>query len=160
LRIITTEHQHDIGKLLFAFVAFWSYIAFSQYFLIWYAGLPEETPFYLARWQGTWRYASLLLGIGHFVAPFFFLLPRFTKRRAVWLIAASVWMLVMHYADLYWLVMPVLRPYGLGFGLTDLLLWVGFGGLFVGATVWLSARTALIPVRDPRLSESVSFENV
>ena len=73
---ITTEHYHDLGKLLFGFVVFWGYIAFSQYMLIWYANIPEETVWYLARQTNGWTSVSLGLLFGHLLIPFFGLLPR------------------------------------------------------------------------------------
>ena len=78
--VISAEHLHDIGKFLFAFTAFWAYIAFSQFFLMWYGNLPEETIWYKARMEGSWMTVSLLLLAGHFVAPFFYLMGRSVKR--------------------------------------------------------------------------------
>ena len=80
--VITDEHLHDIGKFLFAFTAFWAYIGFSQFFLIWYANLPEETIWYKARLVGSWRMVSILLMVGHFGIPFLYLMGRTVKRRA------------------------------------------------------------------------------
>ena len=78
---ITVEHYHDLGKLLFAFIVFWAYIAFSQYMLIWYANIPEETGWFLKRQTGAGSGVSLALLFGHFVLPFLVLLPRYVKRR-------------------------------------------------------------------------------
>lgn len=157
---ITVEHLHDIGKFLLAFVAFWTYIAFSQYLLIWYTSLPEETPFFLARWRGSWRGASVALAMGHFAVPFFVLLSRAVKRRRAPLVIASVWMLLMHYFDLYWLVMPVFHAGGMKPSWLDAGTVIGFGCLVIAAFSWLTARSAPVPVGDPRLAESLSFENV
>ncbi|HSG99082.1 MAG TPA: hypothetical protein VLB27_03470, partial [candidate division Zixibacteria bacterium] len=82
---ITVEHYHDLGKLLFAFTVFWTYIAFSQYFLIWYGNIPEETEFYHMRWEGSWKIISLLIVFGHFVLPFLALIARGAKRNLGWL---------------------------------------------------------------------------
>lgn len=104
---ITREHYQDMGKLLFAFgIVFWAYIAFSQYMLIWYANIPEETPWYLARQLGGWLGMSLLLLVGHFVGPFLALISRHPKRVLGVLAVAAGWMLLMHAVDMYWLVMP------------------------------------------------------
>ena len=74
---VTVEHYHDVGKLAFGFVVFWAYIAFSQYMLIWYANIPEETVWYRPRQGDTWWIGvSLLLLFGHFLAPFLALLSR------------------------------------------------------------------------------------
>jgi hypothetical protein len=157
--MITTEHFHDLGKLLFAFVVFWAYIGFSQYMLIWYANLPEETIWYKHRLEHGWEAVTLALVLGHFALPFFLLLSRDLKRRRATLGAAALWLLVMHYVDLYWLVMPALsesfRPHWL-----DLVTLLAVGGLALGAFGWLVRRPALVPLGDPRLPESLSFENM
>jgi len=111
--VITEEHFHDLGKLLFAFVVFWAYIAFSQFMLIWYGNIPEETLWYAHRTGPGWEGVTVALAAGHFVLPFFVLLSRDVKRRVPTLAAGAVWMLAMHYLDLYWLVMPSLDPRGL-----------------------------------------------
>ncbi len=158
-RELHVEHYHDLGKLLFAFTAFWAYIAFSQFMLMWYANLPEETIWYAERNRAAWRVVSLVLLMGHFVLPFFFLMSRHIKRRLPLLVGAAVWMLVAHYIDIYWLVMPALGTDAAVPHLIDGALLVGLGGLFVAAFVWITLRSALIPVRDPRLGESLTFEN-
>ena len=156
---IGSEHFHDLGKLLFAFTAFWAYIGFSQYFLIWYGNIPEETVWYRDRLEGGWRTVSVLLALGHFVVPFFFLLPRAMKRSGPALAAAASWLLLMHYVDVYWMVVPSLheRPAP---GLADLGALLAVGGAFLAAFGALLRRHPLLPVGDPRLPESLAFENV
>jgi uncharacterized membrane protein YpjA len=157
--VVTAEHYHDLGKLLFAFVVFWAYIGFSQFMLIWYANMPEETIWYRHRLEHGWERVTVALVLGHFVLPFFFLLSRDVKRRRGTLAVAALWLLAMHYVDLYWLVMPAVsesfRPHWL-----DLVALVGVGGLALGAFGWLVRGPALVPVADPRLPESLSFENM
>ena len=112
-RSVTIEHYHDIGKLAFGFVVFWAYIAYSQYMLMWYANVPEETVWYLPRQgDGWWIGVSLMLLFGHFLAPFLALLSRYPKRRPGLLVAGCVWLLMMHWLDLYYLVAP--HPRGAG----------------------------------------------
>ncbi len=156
---ITAEHLHDIGKLLFAFVSFWAYVACSQFMLYWYANIPEETTFYLVRLSPGWWSVSVLIAVGHFIAPFFFLLPRTVKRSRGGLALAAIWMLAMHYLDLYWLVMPNLDPAAFRYSLLDGAALLGVGGAFLAALGRLMQGAPLIPVRDPRLPESLSFEN-
>jgi hypothetical protein len=158
--IISAEHLHDIGKFLFAFTAFWAYIAFSQFFLIWYANIPEETIWYKVRLEGSWQIVSILLMVGHFAVPFFYLMGRAVKRRGATLAVGGAWLLAMHFVDLYWLVMPTLHPGGLSPSLLDVAAFVAIGGSFVGAAGWLLQRQALVPLGDPRLPESLAFENV
>jgi hypothetical protein len=157
--VVNDEHYHDLGKLLFGFVVFWAYIAFSQYMLIWYGNLPEETAWFAHRMEHGWKGVSVALAAGHFALPFFLLLSRHAKRRRAVLTAAAVWLLAMHYLDLYWLVLP-----SAGFGPVpawqDAAALVGVGGLFVAALGWLARRPSLVPLGDPRLGESLAFENV
>ena len=158
--VISAEHLHDVGKFLFAFTAFWAYIAFSQFFLMWYGNLPEETIWYKTRIEGSWLPVSLFLMAGHFVAPFFYLMGRNVKRNGATLAIGGAWLLAMHFVDLYWQVMPTLHPDGLSPSVLDVAAFAAVGGCFVGAAAWLMRREALVPLRDPRLAESIAFENV
>jgi len=158
--VITVEHLHDLGKFLFAFTAFWAYIAFSQFFLMWYANVPEETIWYKARLEGSWKTVSLFLMAGHFGIPFFYLMGRAVKRRGSTLAVGGVWLLAMHFLDIYWQVMPTLHPEGIRPSLLDVAAFFAVGGGFVAAAGWLLRRQALVPLRDPRLAESLAFENV
>ncbi len=103
---ITVEHYHDLGKLILGFVVFWAYIAFSQYMLIWYANMPEETQFYIPRQIGPWVGVSLALIVLHFVVPFFGLMSRHAKRKLPVLAFWLVWVLAVQAFDMFWLVMP------------------------------------------------------
>ena len=157
--VITAEHLHDIGKFLFAFMCFWAYIAFSQFLLIWYANLPEETVWYKARITASWKSVSILLMVGHFGVPFLYLLGRTVKRRAATLALGGAWLLAMHFVDLYWQVMPTLHTEGVRVTPLDVAAFAAIGGCFVSSAGWLMRREALVPVRDPRLEESLAFEN-
>jgi hypothetical protein len=156
---ITREHYHDLGKLLFGFVFFWAYIAFSQYLLIWYANIPEETAWYLVRQSRGWQWVSLGLLAGHFLIPFFGLLSRHVRRNRGLLAIWAVFILVMHWLDLYWLIMPQFSPERPVFGWLDLLCLASFSAIFTGVSLRLATRVALVPVGDPRLSESLAFKN-
>jgi hypothetical protein len=160
LPVLSAEHLHDLGKLLFAFTVFWAYIAFSQFFLIWYGNIPEETIFYRARLEGGFRLLSVALALGHFALPFFYLLPRAVKRNAGTLVIAAVWLLAMHYVDVYWLVIPSLEGLGARPGIVDLAALLALGGAFLAAFGWLLVKSPLVPAGDPRISESLAFENV
>jgi len=156
---ITVEHYHDLGKLLFSAVIFWGYMAFSQYLLIWYANLPEETGWYRSRLAGPWGGVALALLFGHLLIPFFGLLSREAKRRKRLLAFWAVWILVFHWIDLLWLVMPGATGEGFTSALIDLCLLVGLGSLYL-AGAWQTAQgLSLVPLRDPRLAEAIGFEN-
>jgi hypothetical protein len=158
--VMSAEHLHDLGKLLFAFTTFWAYIAFSQYFLIWYGNLPEETVYYRHRLEGPWLAASALLAVGHFAVPFFYLLPRAVKRSPAALAAGAGWMLLMHLLDVYWMVVPAVPGHGASPGLLDVGALLAVGGAFLAVFAWRLRRQPLVPVGDPRLAESLAFENV
>lgn len=156
---ITAEHFHDLGKLMFGFIVFWAYIAFSQYFLIWYANLPEETSYFIQRRTGSWNSLSWSLVVGHFVVPFVLLLPRTFKRNPQILGFVAAWILAFHYVDIYWQVMPVLHPRGVQFHWLDLTLPLAMLSGTLALSTWFAIGSKLIPVGDPRLGESLSFQN-
>jgi hypothetical protein len=156
---ITVEHYHDLGKLLFAFLIFWAYMAFSQYFLIWYGNIPEETIWYLHRWTGSWKAVTLVLVFGHFVIPFFVLITRGAKRNLAVLKFFAIAMLIMHYIDLHWLVMPSLHPHGFHFSWIDLATMMAIGGVFAGRFWYSFTGRPLVPISDPRLEQSIRMVN-
>ena len=156
---IRAPHLHDLAKLLFGFVVFWAYIAFSQYFLIWYANMPEETEWYILRRNAAWNPVSWALMAGHFVIPFFFLLPRAVKRHPVALAGAAIWILAFHYLDLYWQVMPSQSPESSRPHWLDLTTLVALVALAVAAGAWTSLGRPLIPTGDPRLEESLAVQD-
>ena len=156
---VNQEHYHDIGKMMFAFIIFWAYVGFSQFMLIWYADIPEETHWFHWRFEGDWKIVSALLLGTHFVVPFFGLMSRHVKRNKRSLAFWAVWILVVHYLDLFWLV----YPNGSGdvpFGAVDILCWIGVLGIFGAGAVWRAQKVNLIPTGDPRLADSLAFENV
>jgi hypothetical protein len=159
-RISTVEHRHDLGKLLFGFTVFFAYIGFSQYFLIWYANIPEETIFYKERWVPGWQTISMMILLGHFVLPFLALLSRHPKRNPTALGLVAAWMIFMHYIDMYWLVKPNFDHHGAHFGIADigcLLLMIGVGAF---AVTRRATGSALFPLHDPRIPEALRAENL
>jgi hypothetical protein len=167
LKPVTVEHRHDIGKLLFGFTCFWAYCGFSQYMLIWYANIPEETFWYLERITNGWQFVAFTLVIGHFFLPFLILMPRDSKRSKTVLAVMACWMLLMHWIDLYWLIMPERVEGGvplgqwLGLGsLIDLGCLVGMVSLYMAALLNSAGSQSLVPLKDPRLAESINFHNI
>ena len=156
---LSAEHFHSLGKFLLAFVAFWAYVAFSQFMLIWIANLPEEVPWYIARSRGGWRSVGIFLVVFQFLVPFFALLSRDLKRSPRALVAVAVYLLVVHYVDVYWVMMPALRgeagapaPWW-----TDLTALVGVGAAALAFVVWRLQGHAAVPVGDPYLEDSLRY---
>ncbi len=159
---ISDETQRDLGRLLFAFVFFWGYIAFSQYMLLWYANVPETASWLVRRgmstateYQNSWGWVTLLLLFGHFLIPFLGIMSRHVKSNPRWMVGWCIWLLLMQYTDLYWIVMPTWYP-GLTFGPLDVGVVLALVGLAVLFATQVAARRGLIPVGDPRLVESLS----
>jgi len=155
--LVSADHYQNLGNFLFAFVIFWAYIAFSQFMLIWIADLPEEIPWYLVRAAGKWEPLGIALAIGHFLLPFFILLFRSVKRnrRALGLVAA--WVLIFHYLDVYWIIMPALHPASPAPHWTQASAFIGVGGAALAFTVWMLRGGYTIPVGDPYLQLSLQF---
>lgn len=155
---LTDEHMHDLGKLMFAFTVFWAYISFSQYFIIWYANLPEETYYYTNRMAGGWEIFGFLLIITRFVIPFFLLLRQDVKRRSFVMKIAAYVILASHFIDLVWIIMPVGRP-ELTFGWQEFGPWLFFLGVFlVMASIQFSKGNS-VAVHDPLIKESVEYSS-
>ena len=154
---MTDDHTHSVGKLMLAFVCFWTYIGFSQLMLIWIAGLPEETPFYIVRFGAGWAWLGAFLIFGHFFLPFGALLSRSLKRNPRRLAIVAIWILLVHYIDIYWLVMPSLHPEGVSLHWTNFTAFFGVGLLAVAFAVSRLRGRFAIPVRDPYLTESLRY---
>lgn len=155
--VVTDEHYHDLGKMMFGFTVFWTYIAFSQYMLIWFGNLPEETVWYRHRLEHGWETHSAILLLCHFVIPFWVLLSQKAKRNRTIMAGAAVWFLVMNWFDMHWLIMPAHHPDQAGIHWISLASVVGLFGLFAAAVMYRLSRHSLVPQNDPFLAKSVTF---
>ncbi len=163
---ITREHFHDIGKFMFGLTVFWAYVAFAQYFIIWYTNIPEETKWYWDRREGAWYTMSILLPICYFAVPFFLLLPRGNKRNPRVIGFVALWVLVFQMAHLYWQIMPEGmkanvhdRPSnGVSFHWMDLASILFFASVMAGGVLRGFRNSALIATGDLRLAESIHHE--
>ena len=153
--LVTAEHLHDITKMTYRFNCFWAYIAFSQYLLIWYANIPEETIWLKHRQAHGWDAVTMVLMFGHFFVPFVVLMPRAAKRNTNVVIAVSSLLLLMHWVDLFWLVYPQFNesPVWGAVEILGAMFAVSFTAVVAG---WFAKGEKLIPAADPRLPESVS----
>ena len=157
--LVTIEHFHDLGKLVYGFNVFWAYIAFCQYFLIWYANVPEETIFYAKHFVGSWNTVAIFLAIGHFAIPFVLFMSRWIKRNLFTHAAIVLWIVFMHFVDLYWIIIPNVVKKGFVFNLLDITLVFGLGAIYFGFFFRKLRSVNLAPLKDPRVKESLSFVN-
>jgi hypothetical protein len=154
---VSPEHSHNVGKLMLAFTAFWAYIGFSQFMLIWIANLPEEIPFFTVRMRGAWAPLGVFLIFGHFFLPFFTLLSKNLKRKPARLAVVAVWLMVVNFADLVWLVIPTLSPEQFIFPLSLVTALLGVGGVAVAGAIWTIRGHFTVPVKDPFLAVSLRY---
>ena len=157
--IVSKEHYHDLGKYLFAFTVFYCYIAGAQFYFIWYSNIPEETIWYLHRWVGTWKIASVLLIFGKFVVPFFTLVFRASKRNTKLLKVMTLWIIAIHYLDIHWIVMPTIYHHDVHLGAYDLFTMLGFTLVFVGMFKHIMSKNLLVPINDPELKHAINHRN-
>jgi glucan phosphoethanolaminetransferase (alkaline phosphatase superfamily) len=156
--VINTEHYHDLGKLMFGFIVFWAYIAFSQFFLIWYANLPEETHWFRLHWESGWSSVTVPLIFLHFVIPFFSVLSRFAKRNRTIMLLVPILLVGMHYVDLFWIIVPLKRSEP-QLHLRDLTALIGLAGIVLGAVMNRMGASPLIPIKDPMLKAALEYDN-
>ncbi|MFZ9595571.1 MAG: molybdopterin oxidoreductase [Bdellovibrionia bacterium] len=152
---INVNHMHDLGQFMFGFTVFWAYIGFSQFMLIWYANLPEETGYFIHRLSGGWVQVSFFLLVGKFMVPFLSLLPRHAKRNFVTLRNVAIFMLVAQWIDVMWMVQPEFFAQGPKFGWMEIGLTLGFLGMFGLAIARFLSRHSTVAIGDPRLAEAV-----
>lgn len=160
---IVSDHYYNLGFGMFAGCIFWTYTAFSQGMLIWYANLPEETPWFLHRWQNGWSTITYFLLFVHFIVPLFGLIQRKNKRNVSRMLFMSMWVIFAHMVDLYWIVMPTYghnpnaHSHGPTIGITEL----GAVAIAAGVITLVFSMSAknknLIPVGDPKLQRGLNF---
>ena len=157
--VVSIEHYHTMGKWMLAFTVFWAYIGFSQYMLIWYANIPEETQYFILRNTESWNLANLLLVAGRFFGPFAFLLLRSTKKKVKRLCMVAGWVIFMQLLDMYIVVLPELHRTGVHLSIWDFFPVIGIGATLLFFYLRVVATASLFPTRDPRLIESLRFQN-
>lgn len=162
--ILNHNHLHSIGQLMLTFTVFWAYIAFSQYFLIWNANVPEETFYFNLREYGDWYWVGMSVLFLYFAFPFCYLLSyryKIEHKRAGFI---AWWILVMLFVDVCFNTLPAVRD-AVGHPLpffSPLMVWhltalSGVGGICVWAYLRSFATTKLLPIHDPRIAECLSY---
>ena len=172
-KVVGVEHDHIMGKLMFAFTIFWAYISFSQFFLYWYANVTEETRYFLLRNTENWNLLSYVLVFGHFALPFLLMLRSDIKKKNNFMLAIAGYLLFMHFLDVYHMIIPERGPSVGNIVDHDPKLWLDLSGQWVGdifafivvgcGFVFFLLRNitsvSLYPHRDPRILESANVHN-
>jgi hypothetical protein len=159
---INTEHIHDLGKLMFGFLIFWGYISFSEFMLIWYAAIPEETVYYHRRWDDpSWRLLSLGIVVLKFIVPFYITISRNAKRNDAIIAFGAFWLLAMHVVEMFYWIMPYYQPFQ---PIPFAGIWLEAGcvmatvGVFVTYVLFKMRNHSLIAVGDPRIGRALDFQ--
>lgn len=147
---ITAAQLHDLGKLIFGLAIFWAYLTFTQYLVIWYGNLPEETEFLILRTkEAPWASLAIVVGILCFVIPFVVLLGRQPKRHPSTLLGASLVIILGIWLERFLLVTPSLwHEEGLPLGVIEILVSLGFIAAVVLAVLWFLARFPAVSLAD------------
>ncbi len=156
-KYVNVEHFHDMSKFLFGFVFFWSYVTFSQFMLIWYGNIPEETIWFKHRMEGGWQWVGLLLIIGHFALPMLTILSRHVRRNRTYMCTWAIVLMFMHWIDITYMVMP-------NRGEVSVMMWVGHAvcavgmiSVFLSLLIWRVGSTPLVAKRNPWIPEALSY---
>lgn len=161
-KIVTTEHFHDMSKFQFGFIVFWSYIAFSQFLLYWYGNIPEETIWYKHRMVNGWGIWGLVLIATHFAVPFLGTVSRHVRRRPGLMAFWASFLLVVHWLDLTFLIIPNVEGVSVSVSLilAHGLCWIGMVLLFLGLFLWRVGETPVVALKDPWLPDSLAYHNL
>jgi|688.fasta_scaffold00262_42 hypothetical protein len=162
LNFVTIENYHDIAKFMFGFIMFWAYVSFSQYLLYWYGDIPEETIWYDIRINSGngWEYVAIALLLVHFVVPFLGLISRHVRRNKTGLFFWACWLLIAHWIDLSFLILPNAGPVEVTYLLGHLLCFIGMVSIFLAMLLLKASNVPLVATRDPRVPEALSYHNI
>lgn len=152
---VNDSHLHDLGKYVFAFSIFWTYVWFSQFLLIWYANMPEETVYFYKRWEPEYKPWFWLNIVINFLAPVLILMTRDAKRRTNTLLFVCIVLLLGHWLDYYLMIMPGTVGSHRDFGITEIGTAIGFFGLFSFLMLTQLAKKPLVAKNHPFLEESL-----
>jgi hypothetical protein len=157
-KLITTEHYQDMSKFQFGFVVFWAYIAFSQFLLYWYGNIPEETVWYKHRMENGWQYVGLMLIAFHFAVPFLGTMSRHIRRNKKVMAGWACFILVVHWLDLMFLILPNAAPATGMLVLGHLVCWIGMVSIFLALFLLRVGDTPLVATKDPWLPEALAYQ--
>jgi hypothetical protein len=159
LPALSASHYYALGRLLLTFTIFWTYTAFFQLLILWSADRPEEVDFYLKRIHGPWRTVTAVLVLVQFAIPFLLLLNYQLKRVPFALATLAIWLLVAHYIDVHWLIVPELSRSGSPYSFLDLGAVLAVGGVTVAFAVYRLRGRYLFPINDEALPRALRYDS-
>ncbi|TDQ75723.1 quinol:cytochrome C oxidoreductase [Sphingobacterium yanglingense] len=155
---VNENHLHDLGKLIFGFSIFWTYVWFAQFMLIYYSNIPEETVYFYKRFEPEYKLWFWLSIVINFVAPLLLLVDRDAKRKQNAMLFVAILLLCGHWLDYYIMVMPGTVDTERGFGIVEVGTAIGFCGLFTFLVLSKLSKHALAPKNHPFLDESLHHQ--
>jgi len=155
---VNENHLHDLGKLMFGFSIFWTYVWFAQFMLIWYSNIPEETVYFYKRWEPEYKPWFWLSIVINFLAPLLILVDRDVKRKQNIMLFVAILLLLGHWLDYYIMIMPGTVENHRGFGFLEIGTAIGFAGLFTLLVMNKLSKHALVPKNHPFLEESLHHQ--
>ena len=161
IKHMTDDNFHDLAKFIFGFSTFWAYMWLSQFLLIWYANIPEETAFYHLRMNHSWEKLFYFNFFINWITPFFVLIARNAKRSRNVLAAVCVILICGHWLDIYLSTAPAVYHHhdmhGPSFGLIEIGMFIGFLSLFFKVFFWRLSKKELVAKNDPYFAESMAL---
>ncbi len=155
LEFVNQEHIQDLGKFMFAFSIFWTYLWFAQFMLIWYANIPEETVYFKIRMQGPYAGLFYLNLVLNFVAPILIFMKRATKRNYTIVTFMCIVIIFGHWIDFYQMVMPGTVKYQPHLSWFEFGIPLGFIGLIMWGVSRFASRVPMTAINNPFLKESI-----
>lgn len=158
LSLVNDEHIHDLGKFMFAFSIFWTYIWVAQYLLIWYAQIPEEVYYYQVRLMDKWQPYFFINLVMNFLIPFFFLMSRDAKRNPKFLSFVAIIIILGHWNDMFLMIMPGTIGSLASIGILEIGMFLFFAGLFIYWVLNNLSKRSLVPINHPYIEESANHD--
>ena len=152
--LLNRSHLHDFTRYMFMTSIIWGYFNFAEFMLIWYGNLPEETMYFVHRWDGVYRIMFFAIIILNWFVPFVVLMPRKTSRSKMVITPVIILLMIGQYIELYYIIWPSTVG-DAKFGLLEIGTFLGYAGIFAWVvSTWLT-KASLYPKNHPYIEESI-----